>query len=462
MKFGGSSVADGAKIDHVAELVKQHLKGNQVAVVSSALDGVTDQLLELADLSLKGKTSQVKDELEKIKKRHSEAAEAAIPIEAFKHGVLSTVSTLLYELERVLSGISILRELSPRSKDYVLSFGERLLVTILRGALQARGAASRDFSGGEAGIVSDENFGDAKPLMNVTKMQVQKRLMPLLEEGILPVVAGFTAVTQHGDITTLGRGGSDNTATILGACLDADEVWIWTDVDGIMTADPKVVKNAKVIPRLSYAEASEMTVFGAKAMHPRALEPILEPRIPVRIKNTFSTSAEGTLIGGDQEASSGSIAKAVARVSDVGIVSVGGTSMVGLPGTAGRIFDALGKQGVNILMISQSVSESNITMVVRRNSVQKAVNALEIGLLSKGEVREVSYEDDVNIIALIGSAMRGTHGVAARVFKAVADRGINVIMIAQGSSELNISFAVRGKDGVEAVKALHDEFKLGA
>ncbi|MBI2184868.1 MAG: aspartate kinase [Thaumarchaeota archaeon] len=462
MKFGGSSVADGAKISHVAELVKKHLHGNQVVLVSSAMDGMTDHLIELAEMGLKGKESQVKDEIEKIRKRHSEAAESAIPVEAFRHGALSTVSTLLYDLERALNGISILRELSPRSKDYVLSFGERLLVPILRGALQARGVTSRDFSGGEAGIVSDENFGDARPLMNVTRMQVQKRLTPLLEEGIIPVIAGFTAVTQHGDIVTLGRGGSDNTATILGACLDADEVWIWTDVDGIMTADPKVVKNAKVIPQLSYAEASEMTVFGAKAMHPRALEPIIEPHIPVRIKNTFSPSAEGTLIGVDQQVSSGSVAKAVARVSDVGIVSVGGTGMVGLPGTAGRVFEVLGKQGVNILMISQSVSESNITMVVRRNSIQKAVNALEIGLLSKGEVKEVSYEDDVSIVALIGSAMRGTPGVAARVFKAIADAGINVIMIAQGSSELNISFAVNEKDGVEAVRALHDEFKLGS
>ncbi len=461
MKFGGSSVADGGKIGHVADLVKKHHQNNQLTVVSSAMDGVTDELIELAEASLKGKEGGVKTRVDGLKARHKDALEAAIPSGELRHGVLSTVSTLFYDLERVLSGVSVLRELSPRTKDYVLSFGERLLVPILRGAIQERGLASRDFTGGEAGIVSDENFGDARPLLKVSRLQIQKRLLPLLESGIIPVVTGFIGVTQEGEIATLGRGGSDYTATILGASLDASEVWIWTDVDGLMTANPKHVSDANVIPRVSYAEAMEMAIFGAKAMHPRALEPVWEQNIPVRIKNTFKPSTPGTVIVREKTPANGGIAKAVAQVSDVGIVSVGGASMVGLPGTAARVFEVLGKHGVNVLMISQSVSESNITMVVRRSSIQKAVNALEINLLGRGEVKYVSFEDDVSIVALIGAGMRGTPGVAARVFKAVAQKSINIIMIAQGSSELNISFAVKEKDGVEAVRAIHDEFKLG-
>ena len=462
MKFGGSSVADGPRIAQVADLIKRHRTSQQqIVVVSSAMNGVTDQLIMMAENSLRGRESQVQTDFQDLKARHLQAVEEAELTEDLKHGTVAAVSNLLYELERVLNGISVVRELSPRIRDYTLSFGERLLIPILRSALQSRHLPSRDFTGGEAGIVSDEAFGEARPLMNVTRMRVQQHLQPLLQEGIVPVVAGFTALTQHGDITTLGRGGSDYTATILGSALDADEVWIWTDVDGIMTANPRIVKEARVIPQLSYAEAVEMTIFGAKAMHPRALEPVLQPRIPVRVKNTFNASLPGTLITPDQAADSGLIAKAVAYVPDIAIVSVGGASMAGLPGTAGRVFEILGKQRINVLMISQSVSESNITMVVRRGHLQKAVSALELGLLGRGEVKDVNYEDDVSIVALIGAGMRGTRGVAARVFRAVADRGINVIMIAQGSSELNISFAVNERDGVEAVRALHDEFRLG-
>jgi aspartate kinase len=269
------------------------------------------------------------------------------------------------------------------------------------------------------------------------------------------------AKTQTGNITTLGRGGSDFTATILGAALSVDEVWICTDVDGIMTTDPKVMPNAKTIPQLSYSEALEMTVFGAKALHPRALEPAQENKISVRVKNTFNLSGPDTLISNEQSVDKGEVAKSVALIKDVAMVNIGGASMVGKPGIAAKVFGTFAREGINILMISQSVSEANISLVIRRKHLEKAVNTLEISLLGRGFVNRVNAEDDVGVIAIVGAGMQGSQGVAARVFKAVAEKEINIRMIAQGSSELNISVVVKEKNCEKAVKAIHEEFRMG-
>jgi len=273
------------------------------------------------------------------------------------------------------------------------------------------------------------------------------------------VVTGYIAATQDGVTTTLGRGGSDYTATILGAALSA-EVWIWTDVDGLMTSDPKIVTSAKMLPELSFQEASEMAIFGAKAMHPKALEPAMEEGIPVRIRGISDPENLGTLIVKESKARLGASVKTVNLVKNVALVNVSGAVMVGAPGTAAKVFDVLGNGKINILMISQSVSEANISFVVQRNLLERAVSMLEIALLGKGLIRSVTSEDDVCVVAIVGAGMRGTLGVASRLFTAVANKGINVRMIAQGSSELNISFVVKETDGEEAVRAVHEEFKL--
>jgi len=309
--------------------------------------------------------------------------------------------------------------------------------------------------------VTDSNFGEAKPLMNVTKHQVKSRIEPLLEEGVVPVITGYIAATPEGVTTTLGRGGSDYTATIIGAALGVDEVWIWTSVDGLMTSDPKIVPDAKVIPEVSFQEATEMAVFGAKVMHPRALEPAMEENIPVRIRSIFNPESLGTLIVKEQKIKPVDVVKAITLVKDVALVNVSGAGMIGAPGTAAKVFDVLGKKNINILMISQSVSEANISFIINRGLLEKAVNALEIALLGRGLIREVTAEDDICVVAVVGAGMRGTPGVASRVFSAVARRGINIRMIAQGSSELNISFVVKEVDGEEAVRAIHEEFRLG-
>jgi aspartate kinase len=322
------------------------------------------------------------------------------------------------------------------------------------------GLNAQYFIGGEAGIVTNSNFGEADPLMDVTKHQVREKIEPLLERGIIPVVTGYIAATPDGAITTLGRGGSDYTATILGASLAADEVWIWKDVDGLMTSDPKIVPTAKTLHELSFQEAIEMAIFGAKAIHPKALEPAIEENIPVRIRNIFNLENQGTILVKEQKVKPGDAVKAVTLVKDVALVNVGGACMVGTPGTAAKVFDVLGRSNINILMISQSVSEANISFIIKREHLEKTLNMLEMTFLGGDLIREVKAEDNVCIVAVVGAGMKGTPGIASRVFGAVARKGISVRMIAQGSSELNISFAVKEADGEEAVRAVHEEFKL--
>ncbi len=461
MKFGGTSVATGENIRHVAHLVADSAaQGYGVIVVTSALAGTTDKLIEASEHARKGNEDSIRDFKQQILEKHSAAVFSAITDKHLQKEISQITEKTIDELEKVLTGISYVGELTPKSRDYVLSFGERLAAPIVWGTLRDLKLDSRCFTGKEAGIVTDANFGEASPLMNVTTHEVRERLGSLFEKGVIPVVTGYIAATQDGVITTLGRGGSDYTATILGVALNVDEVWIWTDVDGIMTADPKIIPSAKMISELSYQEAAEMAIFGAKAMHPRALEPVFKENIPVRIRNVFNPVNLGTLISNMQTARSIDVVKAVALIKDVAMINISGAGMVGAPGSYARIFDVLGKNGINIMMISTAVSEANISLVIRRGLVGRALSTLEIALLGKSLVSEVTAEDDICVIAVMGANMQGTLGVASEIFTAVARKGINIRMIAQGSSELNISFVVKEKDGEAVIKAIHEEFKL--
>ncbi|MEE9293654.1 MAG: aspartate kinase, partial [Phycisphaerae bacterium] len=275
-------------------------------------------------------------------------------------------------------------------------------------------------------------------------------------EGI--VVTGFDAATQHGVTTTLGRGGSDYTATIIGAAVKADEIWICSDVDGLMTADPRIVPDAKLLDAISFAESLEMGQFGAKSMHPRALEPAAEYGIPVRIRHSFNPKCAGTLITG--QVSSDELIRSVHLLKDCALLTIAGANMVGRPGTAARVFGALADDGINIQMISQTVSEAGISIVVAGSQFDRARAALERKLLQAKTARRIDVEEGAAVVAVVGSAMRGIPGIAARVFGAIARRGINVEAIAQGSSELSICFVVKGQAGPDAVRALHDAFAL--
>jgi aspartate kinase len=461
MKFGGTSVSSDKGISRVVEIAKKSaLDGNETVVVVSAMVGVTDEIIEAIEKAVASDRGAVKSFTEELAARHREAASKAVQNKSILEKLLSEVAGLIAEFEKVLTSVSYLKEATPRSRDYITSFGEKLSTSIVCAALQDANLKALWFTGGEAGIITDDRFGNATPLMKLTAYQVKKKLEPLISEGVIPVVTGFIAHTQDTITSTLGRGGSDYTATILGSALDADEVWIWTDVDGLMTADPKIVPSARTIPSISYSEAIEMAYFGARGMHPKALEPAADKEIPVRVKNTFSPEKSGTLIVKGQGAKSMEVAKAIAVISEVALITVSGAGMAGTPGVAAKVFGVLGENHINILMISQGSSEANISFIIPQSSLDKAVNKLELALLGSGLVREISSEKDACIIAVVGAGMRGTPGVAARVFNAVAGQGVNVRMIAQGSSELNISFIINEADATKAVKALHKEFHL--
>ena len=463
MKFGGSSLVDARAVSRAVRILADYrANGHRLVVVVSAFPNVTDELVSISEKAGEGGLKVIDGFVERCTRNHVNTAMECIRDRAVLGKVVDELNEISLEMRGILRSIARLRELTPRSKDFVLSFGERLSVPILCGAAAELGLKSEWFTGGDAGITTDENFGEANPLMDVTVRRVRAKLEPMLNEGRVPFVAGYGATSPQGVTTTLGRGGSDYTATLIAASLDVDEVLIWQEAEGLMTADRKIEPKARLIPRLSYAETSEMAYFGAKAIHPRALQPVAEKQIPVRIRSSTNLTTEGTLVGGNREVKPGNVVKAVTLVSGVAMITVTGSGMAGLPGVAAKVFKILGDTGINILMISQSSSEAGISLVVSREKLQQAKNALGLGLIgTEFAKKNLVSEDDVCVIAAVGSGMKGTSGVAARVFRAVATKDVNVRMIAQGSSELNISFIVAEKDGPKAIQALHDEFKLG-
>jgi aspartate kinase len=462
MKFGGTAINSADKVIHVANIIKsQKERKNDVIVVVSAMRGMTDELLAMSEDVKTGDKVSIANFLKNMTKSHLSIIDLAVKDVKLKNEAKYTITTLLEELKDILGGIVLLTEITPRSLDYLMSFGERLSTPIVSFVLRDLGMAAEHLTGKEAGILTDSNFGEARPLMDTTKLRLAHKIEPLLKANVIPVITGFIGADQHGNTTTIGRGGSDYAATIISAGINADEVWLWSDVDGLMTADPKIVGDATVIKEVSFAEAMEMALFGAKYMHPRALEPVIDTKIPIRIRNTFNLQHEGTLISQDLPKESQKIVKSITAIRHTALIDVGGGGgMVGAPGMAAKIFSALAKNKVNIMMISQSPSESSISMVVRKNDLDKAIITLDLNLLGK-VVKQVSVNDDVAVVAVVGSGMRGIKGVAARVFNAVAVRNVNVIMIAQGSSELNLAFVVNDNNCEQAVRALHDEFELG-
>jgi aspartate kinase len=460
MKFGGSSLANAKGIKNAARIVQRFSPQNKIVVVASAMNDTTDHLVEIGELARKGENGRVRRILRSIQSLHLKTAQAISSGKTSKE-LLDQINRLSTDLEKTVEGISHLRELTPRSSDYLLSFGERLSAPILAAAIRNLGFKAQALTGAEAGIASDNKFGEAKPLAELSYHEIRRRLDPMLAKNQTPVVTGFIAATVDGSITTLGRGGSDYTASLLGAALNTDEIWIWTDVDGLMTADPRIVKDARVLPTVSFGEALELSYFGAKMMHPRAMQPAAQRKIPVRIRNSNKPTLEGTLVSSGETHDGERVVKAVSIIRSVGIVSVSGTGMIGSPGAASKIFMALGSSNVNVMMISQGSSEATISCVVARRDVETAVRALQLALLGTGYVERVAAERDACIIAVVGSGMKGTPGVAARIFSAVARKKVNVSMVAQGSSEYNVSFVVSEDKGPEAVRAIHEEFQLG-
>ena len=456
MKFGGVSVADGQRLRHVGDLVKHFNGDNEIVLVTSALQGVTDGLLDCARKAASdGRVSDVTSFMEKLMLRHNQAIDEAITDPGIAAEVREAVAKKLSELEKAFVGICYLGELTPRSLDYISSYGEQLAAPILSGVLRDMGIPSQAYTGAEAGIITDSNYGDSRPLEK-TYGQIPQRLLPL--KGV-PVVTGFIAKDEKGTITTLGRGGSDLSASLIGAAIDADEIWFWKETSGVMTTDPKIEPNAKSIPAISYREAMELSNFGAKVLHPRAIEPAIRKGIPVRVKCTFDPDIPGTQIVHD-DVPKADVIKAVTLHKNVALLNISGAGMIGTLGVAARAFSALAKAGVNIVMISQGSSEANISIIIEERQVEKAEDALRAEF-PRDLVKEISHDHDVCAVAVVGAGMAGTPGVAARVFKAMGGAKINVVMISQASGQHNISFVVASKDAEQAVRELHSEFGLG-
>jgi len=459
LKYGGTSISSATDIQAIANYVNLLSKHNEIVIVCSAISGTTDDLIEISQSIKKENKNKAEQLALKIINRHKQLAKQTIKKSTIRKKLLEKLDTDFQELVALIEGMVLLGEVTPRSMDYLISFGERLSIKLISFAINDIGKKSISLTGKEVGIVTDSNFGESKPLMDTTRLRVSKTIDLQFSKKTIPVIGGFAGADQHGHVTTFGRGGSDYTATIIGSCIKADEIWLMSDIDGLMTADPKIVKNAKLLKEVSYIEAIEMALFGAKQIHPRTFEPLLTKKIPMKIRNSFNVKNEGTLVTDSPSVSTKNTVKCVSSIRHNGLIDIRGGSMVGTPGTAAKIFATLAKSGINVMMISQNPSESSITIVVKNTDLDKAVNALEMELLGK-IIKKLEVTTDVAIIALIGLGMRGTVGVASKVFGAIEKNKVNVAMITQGSSELNLAFVVKDSDSNVAVQALHDAFEL--
>lgn len=463
MKFGGSSVGNAEAIAQVADILGEHKEKRPVAVVS-ALKGVTDALLGLAhDASIGCDTALLRSGCKGLAQRHYDTVSELLGRCDDAEALIASLADDLAELEAVLLGIASLRELSGRSSDLVTSFGERLSAPIVSATLRAGGVQSEPVDARRL-IVTDDGFTSATVDFAQTRMRVMRLLHPMVAQGIVPIVTGFVAATSEGITTTLGRGGSDYTASILGHALGADEVWIWKEVDGVMTADPKTVPEAVLLSHITYDEAAEMSYFGAKVLHPKTMIPVMESGIPIRIRNTFNPASVGTRIGSEGDRAPNGV-KVVTAIKDLSMVTVEGKGMRGIVGLASHVFDVAARGRVNILMFSQSSSEQSICLIVTAEDGVRFACALEEGLQEEVRSRvidRISSDDDVAAVAVVGEGMKGTPGVAASLFAAVAGVDVNVLAIAQGSSERNISFIVKGEGADAAVRAIHQAFALHA
>jgi aspartate kinase len=463
MKFGGTSVGDAACIARAAQICAGAALESSVVVVVSAMSGVTNRLIEAATFSEAGESEKSSEQLAAIRRQHEMALDALIAGAAIRKKLAQRMEDILGEAARLCEGTALLRELTPRTLDLVSSLGERLSAPMVAAGLSALGTPSEAVEATEL-IVTDGFHGGAEPIIDLTRERCEGRLRPLLQKGVIPVVTGFIGASQDGALTTLGRGGSDYSATILSAALAADEAIIWTDVDGVLTADPRLVPEARTIPEISYREAAELAYFGAKVLHPKTLRAVMPQEIPVWIRNSFAPERPGTKIT-PQGRSSGGGAKALTAIGDVSLIALGGPAIVGLPDVVGRTFSTTAKVRANVLLISQSSSQNDICFIVASADAKRTVDALREQFaqdLAHHKVEHISLDPLIAIVAVVGENMRGTVGMAGRTFSTLGRENVNIIAIAQGSSESNISFVVEQKDMKRAVVALHREFGLGA
>ena len=452
MKFGGTSVGSADSMRQVVSIISnERIKWRNIAVVTSALNGVTDQLLAMAA----GRV-EILEAAADLRTRHEKIAGSLISEETTRDRTLAEIQNVIDEIIHLCQAVLVLGEVTPRVQDAIASAGERMCVYLLSAALEAQGVKAEPVEATRL-IRTDDHFTDAHPDMAATRELVRSNLLPLLEKGFVPVITGFLAANDKGNITTLGRGGSDYSAALIGAALPADEVWIYTDVDGVMTADPRLVPSATTVPACSYREVAELAYYGAKVLHPKTIRPVIEAGIGLRVCNTFNPSHPGTRLVPDLEAHSG-VMKAITTVQDLQLITIEGHGMLGVPGVAARTFDAVARSGASVPLITQASSEQSICFAIPCASAVKVVSMLEAAFereIIGRDIDRVWASEEVGIVTVVGEGMRSTPGVAGRVFTALGDAKVNVIAIAQGSSEVSISLVVTAVQVKDALLALH-------
>lgn len=454
MKFGGTSVGTPENISCVLDIVAGSLRDEDVAVVVSAFAGVTDQLVRIGTLASQGDAEYL-SVLAELEKRHLAAAGKLIA-SAERKAALTAVKQRLKELEEVLHGVFLVGELTTRTLDFIMSFGERLSAFIIAKAFCSRNIEA-EFLDARDVLKTDENFGAARVKVAESYAGIRKHFKA---HPALQVITGFIASTSQNETTTLGRGGSDYSASLFGAALKAGEIEIWTDVDGVLTADPRVVKDAFAVESMTYEEAMELSHFGAKVIHPPTMQPALKLNIPIRIRNTFMSNLKGTLIT-NKSADNRHAIKGLSSISSVVLLRLQGSGMVGIPGIASRLFGALARKQISVILITQASSEHSICLAIDPRSANAAKAAIEEEFSLEMQVEQIDpivTEPDRSILAAVGENMRNTPGIAGKLFQALGQNGVNVIAIAQGSSELNVSIVVERKDEVKGLNAIHRTF----
>jgi aspartate kinase len=461
MKFGGTSVGSAAAMERTATLIRQSIAaGRQVVVVCSGMGSrpvkVTDLLLQGAHAALAGDQETYQNVARQLRDIHFTVIDALLSGEVSHPAVRAEIERFISRFEDLCAAVMVLGELTPRALDTISAMGEQMGARIVAAYLQAIGQPAEAIDATEI-VVTDNNYQNASPLWSETTLSTRKRLLPLLDAGIVPVVTGFVGATQAGITTTLGRGGSDFSAAIMGQALGAEEVWIWTDVDGVMSADPRLVPEARNIPELSFREVAELAFYGARVLHPKTIRPCVEVGIPLRIKNTFNPDHAGTVIVQRSTANNGGM-KAVTAITDLSLITVEGRGMMGVPGIAARTFGTAAANDVSVLLITQASSEQSICFAAPEETTEQVIAGLEKEFereLDRQDIDRVWAIRPVAIITVVGAGMRGTPGIAGRLFTALGNQQINIIAIAQGSSECSISLVVAGRDTAEAVRHIH-------
>jgi bifunctional aspartokinase / homoserine dehydrogenase 1 len=459
MKFGGTSVGDASRFRQCAEIVKRAAEKDRIIVVVSAMAGVTDLIFRTIDAARRGEAAATEASLKKFESVHRQLIDELFAVAA-REAALTFVVPVVEQLRKSSDALLTLHtDISAQTMDSLVGLGERISAWVLAHYLEQSGCAAQCVQA-EKVIVTDNNFGNASPDMDATRARCQSALLPVLERGVVAVVGGYTGATADGRTTTLGRGGSDYSATILGAAAGADEVWIWTDVDGVLTADPRICPDATTLAEISFAEAIELAYYGAKVIHPRAAYPAADAGIPVWIKNSFRPEVQGTRIA--QEASStNSPVKSVTCVKNATIITLLTRRDIHPVELWGRLFLRLGQEQIEVLFATQSSPEHALGLVLRREDgerVLKLINHIFRMELAQGVLLPVQINQEIAVIAVLGESMKGQCGILGRVFSSVARREVSVIAVAQGASELSICFAVPAANAAEVVRAIHEEF----